>query len=297
MEKGQQPWTVVTLLKAAAEHFHCRGISEARLSAELLLAHVLGMKRIDLYLNHDRLVAGRELEAFRDCCRQRLRFCPVQYITGEQFFFGNRFSVDERVLIPRPETELVVEHLLERAAGRSIAGEESAAVLDIGTGSGCIAVTLAMEMAGAVITAVDVSSEALRVARENAAMHGVSERIAFLEADALAATFARDVPGPFAMIIANPPYIPEKEWAGLQEEVRLYEPKLALVAQEGFEYYRGILTASRLILKNGGLLCFELHADAAEVVFGLMRDEGFTEIMLVKDYGGFDRALSGIMNR
>lgn len=286
----EKSWNVVDLLKTTTDFFEEKGIDEARLSAELLLGYVLGMKRLDLYLNHEQPVSGKELEAFRECCRQRLQGRPVQYIAGEAFFYGNRFMVDERVLIPRPETELVLEHALERF-GSALPGIETPSILDIGTGSGCIAITMAKMLPLAKVTAVDVSEGALQVAQENARALGVAEKIRFVQADMFDASFPDTVGGPFDLVISNPPYIPEAEWAGLQEEVRRYEPKLALVAPGGFECYEAIVNHARRVLRSGGLLCFELHADAAEGVRSLV-EPFFGSIEVMQDYARLDRALS-----
>jgi release factor glutamine methyltransferase len=283
-------WSVVELLKTTTEYFTEKQVGESRLSAELLLGHVLGLKRLDLYLNHERPVSDRELEAFRECCRQRLQGRPVQYIAGEAFFYGSRFMVDERVLIPRPETELVLEHALERLASAS-PGLEAPSILDIGTGSGCIAITIALRIPGAMVTAVDSSEGALQVAQENARNLGVADRVSFVLADMLDASFPAALAGPFDLVVSNPPYIPGIEWSALQDEVRRYEPRQALVAPEGFEFYRGIASAAPSLLRNGGLLCFELHADAANGVRALC-EPGFGAIEVMQDYSGLDRALS-----
>jgi release factor glutamine methyltransferase len=287
----EKDWNVVGLLKTTTDFFSEKQIDEARLSAELLLGHVLGLKRIDLYLNHERPVSASELGAFRECCRQRLQGRPVQYIAGEGFFYGNRFSVDERVLIPRPETELVLEHALERFGLCEAASGDEPSILDIGTGSGCIAETMALRLPGARVTAVDVSEEALQVASANAVAHGVADRIRFVKADMLDPQFPEAVGGPFDLVVSNPPYIPEAEWACLQDEVRRYEPRLALVAPEGFEYYRSIAGMADSLVRKGGLLCFELHADGAAEVRALV-EPSFTDILVMKDYGKLDRALS-----
>ena len=291
---ADKEWSVVDLLKTTIAFFTDRKIDEPRLSGELLLCHVLGMERMQLYLNHDRPVSAAELETFRECTRQRIKGRPVQYIAGEAFFYGYRFSVDERVLIPRPETELVLEHGMERLAASALASGKELSILDIGTGSGCIAVTLAHRLSAASLTAVDISKDALSVAGRNAETHGVADRIRFLRADALDASLVDAVGGPFDMVISNPPYIPDSEWASLQDEVRLYEPRLALVANEGFEYYRSIVAMAPQLVRKGGVLCFELHADGADGVRSML-GSGFSDIQVVKDYGGLDRALSCIV--
>ena len=287
----EKVWSVVELLKTTISFFTGKKIDEPRLSAELLLGKVLGLERLQLYLDHERPVTPSELEAFRAACRERLQGRPVQYIAGEAFFYGYRFFVDERVLIPRPETELVLEHAMERLAASGLDSAESPSILDIGTGSGCIAITLALRLPGARVTAVDLSADALDVARRNADAHGVSERISFVEADALDSSFAEKVGGPFDLLISNPPYIPEAEWATLQKEVKQYEPRQELVAPTGFEYYRAIIAAAPTLLVRGGVLCFELHADGAAVVKALL-GSGFGDVQVMQDYSRLDRALS-----
>ncbi|RXK88281.1 peptide chain release factor N(5)-glutamine methyltransferase [Chlorobaculum sp. 24CR] len=289
----EKVWSVVELLKTTMAFFVEKKIDEPRLSAELLLGRVLGLQRLQLYLDHERPVTPSELVAFRAACRERMQGRPVQYIAGEAFFYGYRFFVDERVLIPRPETELVLEHAMERLAASGLASAQSPSILDIGTGSGCIAITLALRLPGARVTAADVSADALDVARRNAEAHGVAERITFVLADALDSSFAEKAGGPFDMVISNPPYIPEAEWATLQEEVKQYEPKLALVAPQGFEYYESIVAAAPALLRAGGVLCFELHADGAAGVRALL-GSGFGGIEVMQDYNKLDRALSCI---
>ena len=185
MPEHTRQWRTLDLLKVTEEHFREKKIDEARLHAEILLAHVLQESRMDLYLNYDRPVEQPQLEAFRVLCRDRLKGRPLQYITGEQIFYGYSFSVDERVLIPRPETELLFEYALERWQAGAPAPESGPEILDIGTGSGCLAVLFAITVPDARITAVDVSAEALEIAALNAEKHGVTERIRLLWFDVL----------------------------------------------------------------------------------------------------------------
>lgn len=290
----QKVWSVVELLKTTIAFFTEKKIDEPRLSAELLLGQVLGLQRLQLYLDHERPVTPKELDAFRAACRERLQGRPVQYIAGEAFFYGYRFFVDERVLIPRPETELVLEHALERLAASGLDSVDMPSILDIGTGSGCIAITLALRLPGARVTAADVSADALEVARRNAEEHGVADRIRFVQADALNLSFAEKAGGPFDLLISNPPYIAEAEWATLQREVKEYEPRLALVSPGGFEFYQSIAAAAPALLRKGGVLCFELHADGAAGVRELLGPE-CREVQVMQDYNRLDRALSCVV--
>ncbi|TLU81878.1 MAG: peptide chain release factor N(5)-glutamine methyltransferase [Chlorobium sp.] len=287
-------WNVVSLLKKTAEYFIAKNVDEPRISSELLLGHVLSLGRLQLYLNHDRVLSQDELDRFRTLCRQRLGGRPVQYITGEQYFYGLSFMVDERVLIPRPETELLVEHALASLGMTARGGQARANVLDIGTGSGCIAVTIAKLCPSLKVTAVDCSLAALAVARENAARHGVESQVTFIQADMFDEEFAARVPeSAYDLIVSNPPYIPRTEWEGLQREVREYEPEIALTTQEGFECYKAITELAPSLLGPGGKLCLELHADGATAVSELIALHGFTGITLSKDYSGLERIISG----
>lgn len=292
----QKQWCIVDLLKTTAGFFAGRQVDEPRLSAEILLSHVFGKDRLWLYLNHERPVSGSELAAYRELCRQRLEGRPVQYITGEQYFYGKRFLVDERVLIPRPETELLVEHVSSVLDSRKDRDPDSVCqVLDIGTGSGCISVTLALLLGYPAFTAIDRSVPALDVARFNAQKHGVLSRIRFLEADMFDAGLVEQFDARFDLIVSNPPYIPEEEWEGLQKEVKGFEPKEALVTPDGTASYKAICRLAPSMLKTGGELCMEVHADGAMKVSALMESAGFCGIIVRKDYSGNDRIVCGTL--
>lgn len=285
--QDEKQWDVVSLIKASSDFFAQKNIDEARLNSELLLAHTLNLKRFDLYLYFDRPVSEKERAEFRELCKRRLKGEPVQYITGEQEFFGYPFFVDKRVLIPRPETELLVEASIE--ALESLSEAEEIRILDIGTGSGCIAITLAKKLANARITAVDFSKDALSIAAKNAEKNEVLDRITFVEADALSVDFSEQFKESFDLIISNPPYIPEREAETLQIEVRDYEPHMALFVAEGFEFYEKISRDAMALLKPGGHLFFELHADGAERVKSTLEDLKFCNIQILKDYSGILR--------
>ena len=287
-------WEVVELLKTTTDYFVTKKVDEARISAELLLGHVLSNSRLELYLHHNRPVYKDELDRFRALCRERIEGRPVQYIIGEQYFYGLHFFVDERVLIPRPETELLVECVLESLGMTARGGSCDAKILDIGTGSGCIAVTLAKLCPSLMVSAVDCSPEALEVARINAVTHGVDSRVTFIHADLFDELFGERLPVPsYDLIVSNPPYIPALEWETLEREVKQYEPKIALTTLKGLECYRAIVTQVTRLLVPGGKLCFELHADGAAAVSELMTVNGFCGITVSKDYSGHERIISG----
>lgn len=287
-------WRVVDLLKTTADYFAVKHVDEPRISSELLLGHVLSKTRLQLYLHHDQQLSQGELDRFRALCRQRLDGRPVQYITGEQFFYGLRFFVDERVLIPRPETELLLEHALDSLGMSARGGNVEATLLDIGTGSGCIAVAMAKRSPLLRVVAVDCSADALEVARINAAQHNVKSQITFIHASMFEPDFAARLPAiRYELILSNPPYIPRPEWEGLQREVRHYEPEIALTTADGTECYRAIAALAPALLVSGGMLAFELHADGAATVSEMMAGHGFTGITVAKDYAGLDRIISG----
>ncbi|MBC8044251.1 MAG: peptide chain release factor N(5)-glutamine methyltransferase [Rhizobacter sp.] len=321
-------WDVISLLKTSTAFFEDKQIDDARLTAELLLAHALRMKRMELYLAFDRPVSQKELESYRALCRRRAEGEPVQYITGEEEFFGYKFSVDRRVLIPRPETELLVEAILsdvaakktlkataenksdlienddaesnltERELKESEAQENDAEAaselmaLDIGTGSGCIAISLAKKLPQVKMIAVDISEDALTVAAANAGRNSVSDRIEFRRSDALKSDFTKGFLHPFQIIVSNPPYIPQAEAGEMQKEVVNFEPHAALFTATGFEFYEKIARDAALLLASGGRLYFELHADAAPRVEKILDANGFAGITLRKDFSGILRIAS-----
>jgi len=279
-------WDVVTLLKTSSDFLKQKGIDEARLNAEWLLSHVLDMKRFDLYLNFDRPVSPKERERYRELIRRRLAGEPLQYILGETEFFGITLKVDKRALIPRPETELLVEEVINELSK----SETLVKILDVGTGSGCIAIALAKTLKASHITAVDSSPDALALAKENAELTGTTEKITFIEADALASDFAQRFAEPFDALVSNPPYIPIAEKSTLQKELS-HEPECALFTQTGFEFYEKLCADAKTLLKPNGLLAFELHADGSATVKAIAEKHGFKNIALKKDYSGHTRML------
>jgi release factor glutamine methyltransferase len=208
---------------------------------------------------------------------------PVQYILGQEEFFGLKFEVNPSVLIPRPETELLVEQIIDDFSG------EAGAILDIGTGSGAIAITLAKLLPQTQLTAVDICRKALEVAERNAMRHGVEARIRFLCLDALQPDFVSHFTQPFDVVVSNPPYIPLSEKESVPPDVRNFEPHIALFTDTGFEFYEKIARDARQLLRSGGKLYFELHADAHPKVQALLEEHGFQHLMFKKDYQGFVR--------
>jgi release factor glutamine methyltransferase len=255
---GQQKvWTIGGLLDWTAGHFAQRGSEFPRLDAEVLLAHALGCRRIDLYTRYEQVAPDEGRARFRELVRRRIAGCPVAYLVGRKEFFSLPLEVTPAVLIPRPESEFVVLECL-RLAGSMTAPR----VLDVGTGSGNLAIAVAHQHQGAEVTAVDKSSEALAVAARNAARHKVAERIRFLLGD-LFVPIPKDAS--FDFILSNPPYIPTREIAHLEPGVRDYEPHYALDGgTDGYAVLDKLITQAKSYLTPGGYLIVEIGAPQHE---------------------------------
>lgn len=274
-----ETWTVLKILQWTADYFHEKGIESSRRDAELLLGASVGLDRVGLYLHFDRPLEESELSAYRALVVRRARREPLQYILGETEFWSLPFSVSPAVLIPRPDTEVLVEEALRLAGGCRI--------LDVGTGSGAIAVALAHELAGAQVVALDISPEALAVAGSNARRNGVDDRITFLQGD-----LAHLPAGPFDLIVSNPPYIPAADVEGLMPEVRDFEPRQALVGGlDGLNPYRALASQAGSCLAPGGWLLVEVGIDQASDVQQLFADAGLKDVYCRDDYGGVPRVV------
>lgn len=253
----------------------------ARRDAELLLLHVTGMDRTTLLTHPERPLALAELEAYFQAIERRAQSEPIQYITGVQEFYGLAFRVNSAVLIPRPETEHLVEAAI--AAALRLPDSKPARILDIGTGSGAIAIALASNLPKATLVATDISSEALDVARGNAAQHGVAERIRFLQCDLLPA----DGNG-FDIICSNPPYIADSEV--LEAQVAAYEPHSALFAgSTGLEVYQRLIPGAAGALRNGGILLLEIGHGQSTAIEILLRASDLREPQFIADLQGIAR--------
>jgi release factor glutamine methyltransferase len=270
------------VLRLSAGYLSEHGSPTPRLDAELLIGHALGLPRIELYTNFDRPLDERELAACRALLERRRRREPVAYIIGRWGFHGLDLAVDGRVLVPRPETEVLVERCLALLDGR-----DAPRVVDVGTGSGAIALAIKAARPDAAVTAADVSPDALAVARANAEALGLG--IELVEADLLAG-----VDGRFALVASNPPYIGEAEVAGLEPEVAEYEPRLATVAgPAGTEVLERLAAAASGALEPGGWLVVECGAGQAEAVRGMLAAAGAVETFAEPDLAGIDRVVGG----
>lgn len=279
--------TVLELLNLTANFFEQKGIDSARLNAELLLAEILKCKRLDLYLTFDKPVKDDEVNLYREFVKRRGNREPLQYILGHVEFYGLTFSVDKNVLIPRQETEILIETILKQTDK-----EANLNILDIGTGSGIIAVSLAHYLPKVKIIAVDKSPSALIVAKKNAEAHGVEQRITFLEADVLSSTLQLDEK--LDIIVSNPPYVSQKEFASLQKEIVAYEPDYAVTDfSDGLTFYRRIIESSPKYLNENGKIFFEVGEGQSEQVKSLFETHKFSSVQIWKDYSNINRVVKG----
>ncbi|MBU4383158.1 MAG: peptide chain release factor N(5)-glutamine methyltransferase [Proteobacteria bacterium] len=279
-------WTVGRLIPWAAEYLGGHGVDSPRLCGELLLSHVLGCSRLELYLRFEQPLSPEELAAFKAMIIRRKSREPVDYILGNREFYGLEFSVGPGVLVPRPETE----HLVEEALAR-LEGLETPRVLDLCTGSGAVALTLAHERPDAEVTGCDISPEALTWARRNAHNLGLQERVRWLQGDLWEPVAAGS--GFFDVITANPPYVTTAEMAELPPEVGQFEPRLALEGgEDGLDIVRSIIAGAGAHLRPLGWLLVELGAGQAAQAARLAQASGaFAEVSLVKDLAGIERVL------
>lgn len=280
------PETALAYLELAARFLAARGVASPRLDAELLLALVLATDRVGVYLRFDRPLGGAEVDQYRGLIRRRAEGEPVAHLTGRREFWSLAFAVTSDVLVPRPETELIVERALALPGVRN----RALRILDLGTGSGALAVALAVELPEAHVTAVDCSPPAVAIARANAATAGVAGRVEVVVSDW---TAALDPAARFDLVVANPPYVPSGEISGLAREVQR-EPRLALDGGvDGLEAYRRLAPAIRRVLLPGGSVLLEVGAGQATAVAELLAAEGMVEVGGHADLAGIARVVVG----
>jgi release factor glutamine methyltransferase len=286
---------VRTTLKNGLAQLREAHVPSFTLAAELLLLHVLGRDRTWLYAHPEEQLSPADAERFFALIARRGNGEPTQHLTGKQEFWGLEFEVTPGVLIPRPETEHVIEIALDRLALRELrAGRkqtlsgEGLQIADIGTGSGCMAIALAKDLPGATIYATDISPEALAIARRNAMRHNVAGCVRFLEANLLGG-----VAPPLDLIVSNPPYVGRREAATLMREVRDHEPEIALYGgEEGYELYADLITQSAVHLKPGGILVLELGHNSLPAVHPLLDAPTWTNVAVTNDLAGIPRVIA-----
>jgi release factor glutamine methyltransferase len=274
-------FTVLEIIKKTTEFFAGKGIDSPRLNAELLVGHALERKRMQLYLEFERPLTDTELDKIRPLVRRRGQLEPIQYIIGETDFFGLKLRVDRRALIPRPETEQLVEHVVALRASAA-----PARILDLGTGSGAIALALAQAFPTAAVTATDKSADALALAAENAATTALQDRVTFLRSD----WFDALPPDPFDIVVSNPPYLTADETAETPAEVRGYEPREALTAgADGLGDLLKIISRAPAFLMTGGLLALETGVSHHERLMSHAQSAGFSRVESKQDLTRRDR--------
>ena len=285
-------WTVRRILEWTTGFFTRKNVDPPRLSAELLLSHVLAVPRIKLYTDYERPLGEKELSTYRELVRRATEQEPIAYLTGKAHFFNLEFDVNRDVLIPRPDTETLVENVLQFV--RNQAGFESPRVLDLCTGSGCIAAAIAYHLKSSVVTATEISPKATEVARRNIERLGLKERVLVEEGD-LFEPLSRLVDAqPFHLIVSNPPYIATAQIEALDRSVRDYEPIAALDGGlDGLVMHRRILAEAPARLLPGGRIYLEIAFDQGELVQQVGAEyEAFDDVRILKDFGGRDRVLT-----
>jgi len=278
--------TVLEAIQKSADFLGKKGIESSRLQAELLLAHVLKMPRMKLYLNFDRVLTDLETDALRELVKRRATREPLQHIVGSTSFCGYEIAVNRHVLVPRPETELLAELGWQFL---STINHQLSTALDFGTGSGCIAIALAAKSSNAKITALDISSDALGLAKQNATANKVSERIEFLQSDGFVA-LSQTVQ--FDLIISNPPYIAAAEIETLEPEVRDFDPRGALDGgADGLDFYRLLAVQAKLFLKPDGKIMLEFGDGQADAIKTIFENEKWIVEAVKEDYSRRARIL------
>jgi len=283
-------WTIEAVLRWATDDFRARGLDSPRLDAELLLARALSSTRIQLIVDAKRPLSAEELGAYRELVKRRRAREPIAYILGEREFYGRSFRVDRRVLIPRPDTEALVDVALDRTRSASM----SMRALDLCTGSACVAVALARERPTSFVVAVDASDGAVAVARDNALRLG-AYNVAVRHGDLFGALKQSCR---FDLVTANPPYIPAGDIATLEPEVRDYEPRLALDGgDDGLAIVRRVVAEAPAHLVDAGVLAVEVCAGEARAVAELFARAGFADVELRRDYARIERVVSGVLRK
>ncbi|TDO95072.1 release factor glutamine methyltransferase [Halanaerobium saccharolyticum] len=277
------------LLKRSDQFLAERGIESSRLDAEVLMADLLDMERINLYVKYDYPLKSSEVDRYREMIKKRAQRVPAAYITEKKEFMSLEFEIKEGVLIPRPETENLVETVIEYCRQNEL---QSPQIIDVGTGSGAIAVSLAHYLTEAKVVGVDLDPQALKVARRNMEKHELSERMSILKSDLLAEFIKREIKE-IDIIVSNPPYISEAEMEELSPEVKK-EPQTALKAgADGLDYYRRLIPEAEKVLKNGGKIFLEIGYQQAEAVSNLF-GKSWSQVEVKKDYAENDRIVSAV---
>jgi release factor glutamine methyltransferase len=279
--------TVLEVIKLSTEYLQKKDVESPRANAEILLAEILKCKRLELYLSFDKPLAENEVQNYREAIRKRGLRIPLQYIVGNVEFYGLKLIVNENVLIPRPETELIVERIINES-------DKSAnlKILDIGSGSGNISLSLSKNLPNSKVIAIDISENALAVAKQNAELNLLQERVEFRLFDIM--KDGLNSLGKYDLIVSNPPYVSENDYYDLEPELKNHEPKIALSDNsDGVSFYKRIIEVSDQILNKPGKIYFELGLGQSKQVQNIFEQKGFNKIKMTKDYSGIDRIICG----
>lgn len=281
----EKVWTILDIIKWTTDYFEKKGIESPRLNIELMLCQILGISRLDIYTQFEKPLTDVERKILRDMINKRVKRMPLQYILGNTNFYGNNFLVNNSVMIPRPETELLVDKVLKDIENKYF----HLNILDIGTGSGCIALSLAKELPNSIVFGIDNSYFALLTAKNNASNLAI-KNILFYQCDIL-----KEIPfsEKFDIIVSNPPYIPLNEYQNLEPEVKFYEPKESLTDNaDGLTFYKRFVKILPEMLKDNGQFYFEFGFLQSEILTNLFNENGF-DIKILKDFNNIDRILYG----
>lgn len=284
-------WRIIDIINWGTQYFKLKGIDEARLTIELMLCHILKCKRVDLYVNFEKPLTKSELENLKELIKRRLRREPLQYIIGKTEFMGLEFKLTPAVLIPRPETEILVERALETLK-KEFADRKTPKVLDIGTGSGNIAISLAKFLGDKItVIGIDISKEAIELAKENAQLNGV-KNVEFIQLDLFDQKLINEFKKQFDLIVSNPPYIAVDEIENLQDEIKKFEPRHAITdGANGLSFYKRIAKIGKELINETGFILVEIAYGQAENVKKIFTDADYGQIEIFKDYLGIERVI------
>jgi release factor glutamine methyltransferase len=283
-------YSILQIIELSAEYLNTKGVESPRLNAELLLANLLNCKRLDLYLKYDQPLKEIEINKYRELIARRGKREPLQYIIGNVEFYGLNFSVNPNVLIPRQETEILVDQIIS-----NIDKNTKVKILDIGTGSGNIPIALAKNLPNVEIVAIDISGNAIAIAKFNSERNNVSDRINFINSDFNKYLISEN--HQFDIIVSNPPYIKIDEYNLLEKELTDFEPNIALTDfNDGLTFYRSISEKSKSLLKSNGQIYFEVGISQSGKVKEILENNNFSNIKLVKDYLEIERVVYGDKN-
>ncbi len=282
--------TVLESLNLSTDYLQKHGIDSPRINAELLLASILNCKRLDLYLKFDKPLNEEEIAIYRNFLSRRIKFEPLQYIVGSVEFYGLEIKVNKSVLIPRAETEILIDTVVE-----DVSSKEEVTILDIGCGSGNISIALAAKIKNCKMIGIDISSEAIKLSNENAELNNLAGKIKFYQMDILTDNIL-DLPKA-NIIVSNPPYVSNERYRDLQNEIKYFEPDFAVTDfSDGYKFYRVICKVAKQLLHPCGKLFFELGENQYKTVKEIMEANNFKNINISKDYLNIERVIYGELN-